>query len=57
MPSTRSVAAAGTFAAMLGFGPFASVAADSSTGKLNTLLVADDMGYFLPDVKAQKWTT
>jgi len=57
MPSTRSVAAAATLAAMLEFGPFASVAADRSTGKPNTLLVADDMGNLLPELEAQKKTT
>jgi len=45
MPSTRSIAAE-TLAAMLGFGPSITVAADKPKGKPNILLiVADDLGY------------
>ena len=46
MPSRRSTAAAVTLAAMLAFGPSATVAAGNPKGNPNILLiVADDLGY------------
>lgn len=46
MPSRRSIAAAVTLAAMLAFGPSATVAAGNPKGNPNILLiVADDLGY------------